>query len=194
MEFDEERFEREMKKKVLEAMESGQGAQRIIEETLKELTNQLKEAKSEEDIELIERKIEVLEDVIKDISKKGGGDKEDVEELKEVMETISQHLPAIMDSIFGPLKSLLNDIYDPEKSEKLGKNVANFYKELISAGMEPDKAFELTREYMDSINVIKTLASAFMQKKMGEIKGLEELKNIGKKRKKIIEEEFEEEL
>ncbi|RLF87770.1 hypothetical protein DRN43_07020 [Thermococci archaeon] len=194
MEFDEEKFEREMKKKVLEAMESGQGAQKLIEETLRELTKQLKEAKSEEDVELIERKMEVLEDMIKDMSKKGHRDKEDVEELKEVLETVSQHLPTIMDSIFSPLKTLLNDVYDPEKSEKLGKNVANFYKELISAGMEPDKAFELTKEYMNSVNIIKTLASEFMQKKMGEIKELEGLKNLGKKKKKIIEEEFEEEL
>ncbi|AIF69751.1 hypothetical protein PAP_06780 [Palaeococcus pacificus DY20341] len=189
MEFDEKEFEREIKKKVLMAMESKQGAQKLIEETLRELTDQLKEAKSEEDLKLIERKIDLLQDILEDMGEKES--KEDVEELKEVLGTVSEYLPTIMDSIFNPIKDLLNDIYDPDKAEKLGKNVATFYKELVAAGMDPDKAFELTKEYMDSVNVIKTLAAAFMKKGMGGIEGINELKKLGKKK---ISVDFEEEL
>jgi len=191
---DEREFEAEIKKKFMEAMESQAGAKKFVEETIKELTKDLKEAKSEEDIRLIERKISVLEDIVDELP--GGGYGEDAEEVKEILGAVSEHLPKIMDSIFGPIKDLLNEVYDPEKAEKLGKNVAHFYKELVEAGMDPDKAFELTKEYMDSVNVIKSIISAVMQSKMADIKNLEKLgKAMGGMKKHVeIEEEFEEEL
>ena len=193
MEFNE-KFGEEIKKKIEEAMESEIGAKKFIEDTIKELTQQLREAKSEEDIKLIEKKIEMLEDMLYTVpKKKEGGD--DAEEVSEILGAVSEHLPKIMESIFGPIKDLLNDVYDPEKAEKFGKNVANFYKELVGAGMDPDKAFELTKEYMESMNIIKTLVAAFMKEKMGKLEGLKELQNLGKKKKREIEEEeFEEEL
>ncbi|EHR77865.1 hypothetical protein OCC_03247 [Thermococcus litoralis DSM 5473] len=194
MEFDE-KFGEEIRKKIEEAMESETGAKKFIEETIRELTKELKEAKSKEDMELIEKKIEMLEEMLKTYQK-GKGDEEDIKELQQVLGTVSEHLPKIMDSIFGPIKELLNDVYDPEKAEKFGKNVANFYKELVGAGMDPDKAFELTKEYMESMNIIKTLVAAFMKERMGKLEGLKDLGNIGKKKKIEIEEEeeFEEEL
>ncbi|WP_087037139.1 hypothetical protein [Thermococcus litoralis] len=194
MEFDE-KFGEEIRKKIEEAMESETGAKKFIEETIRELTRELKEAKSKEDMELIEKKIEMLEEMLKTYQK-GKGDEEDIKELQQVLGTVSEHLPKIMDSIFGPIKELLNDVYDPEKAEKFGKNVANFYKELVGAGMDPDKAFELTKEYMESMNIIKTLVAAFMKERMGKLEGLKDLGNIGKKKKIEIEEEeeFEEEL
>ncbi len=194
MEFDE-KFGEEIKKKIEEAMESEMGAKKFIEDTIKELTKELREAKSKEDIELIEKKIEMLEDMLKTYEK-GKGDEEDIKELQQVLGTVSEHLPKIMDSIFGPIKEFLNDVYDPEKAEKFGKNVANFYKELVGAGMDPDKAFELTKEYMESMNIIKTLVAAFMKERMGKLEGFKELQNLGKKKKIDIEEEeeFEEEL
>jgi len=195
MEFNE-KFGEEIKKKIEEAMESEIGAKKFIEDTIKELTQQLREAKSEEDIKLIEKKIEMLEDMLYTVpKKKEGGD--DAEEVSEILGAVSEHLPKIMESIFGPIKDLLNDVYDPEKAEKFGKNVANFYKELVGAGMDPDKAFELTKEYMESMNIIKTLVGAFMKEKMGKLEGLKELQNLGKKKKseiEIEEDEFEEEL
>ncbi|HIH73660.1 MAG: Uncharacterized protein XD43_1111 [Thermococcales archaeon 44_46] len=194
MEFDE-KFGEEIRKKIEEAMESETGAKKFIEETIRELTRELKEAKSKEDMELIEKKIEMLEEMLKTYQK-GKGDEEEIKELQQVLGTVSEHLPKIMDSIFGPIKELLNDVYDPEKAEKFGKNVANFYKELVGAGMDPDKAFELTKEYMESMNIIKTLVAAFMKERMGKLEGLKDLGNIGKKKKIEIEEEeeFEEEL
>ncbi len=194
MEFDE-KFGEEIKKKIEEATESKTEAKNFIEETIRELIKELREAKSEEDMELIEKKIEMLEEMLKTYQK-GKGDEEEIKELQQVLGTVSEHLPKIMDSIFGPIKELLNDVYDPEKAEKFGKNVANFYKELVSAGMDPDKAFELTKEYMESMNIIKTLVAAFMKERMGKLEGLKDLGNIGKKKKIEIEEEeeFEEEL
>ncbi|HIP89672.1 MAG TPA: hypothetical protein EYH24_07145 [Thermococcus paralvinellae] len=190
MEFDERKFE-EMKKKMLEVMEkaadSESGTKKLIEETIRELTQQLKEAKSEDDLEAIEKKIEILKSMLKTYGK----DEDDVQELKEVMDVLSESLPRIMDSIFGPIKELINEAYDPDKAEKFGKNVANFYKELVAAGMDPDKAFELTKEYMESMNIVKTLIDAFMKEKIGKMKDFEELKKLGKRK---VSEDFEEEL
>ncbi|NJE77420.1 hypothetical protein E3E37_10900, partial [Thermococcus sp. ES12] len=66
----------------------------------------------------------------------------------------------------------------------------------VGAGMDPDKAFELTKEYMESMNVIKTLVGAFMKEKMHKLEGFKELQKLGKKKRREIEveEEFEEEL
>lgn len=193
MEFDEKEFEKEMKKKILEVMEkavdSESEVKKLIEETIRDLTQQLKEAKSEDDLEVIEKKIEILKSMLKTYGK--GKEEDDVQELKEVMGVLSESLPKIMDSIFGPIKELINEAYDPDKAEKFGKNVANFYKELVAAGMDPDKAFELTKEYMESMNIVKTLIAALMKEKMGKMKDFEELKKFGKKR---IKEDFEEEF
>jgi len=193
MEFDEKEFEKEMKKKILEVMEkavdSESEVKKLIEETIRDLTQQLKEAKSEDDLEAIEKKIEILKSMLKTYGK--GKEEDDVQELKEVMGVLSESLPKIMDSIFGPIKELINEAYDPDKAEKFGKNVANFYKELVAAGMDPDKAFELTKEYMESMNIVKTLIAALMKEKMGKMKDFEELKKFGKKR---IKEDFEEEF
>ncbi|NJE07699.1 hypothetical protein E3E31_04040 [Thermococcus sp. M39] len=194
MEFDEKEFEKEMKKKIFEVMEkavdSESEVKKLIEETIRDLTQQLKEAKSEEDLEVIEKKIEMLKEMLKTYEK-SKGDEEDIQELKEIMGVLSESLPKIMDSIFGPIKELINEAYDPDKAEKFGKNVANFYKELVAAGMDPDKAFELTKEYMESMNIVKTLIAAFMKEKMGKIKDFEELKKLGKRK---VSEDFEEEL
>lgn len=193
MELDEKEFEKEMKKKILEVMEkavdSESEVKKLIEETIRDLTQQLKEAKSEDDLEVIEKKIEILKSMLKTYGK--GKEEDDVQELKEVMGVLSESLPKIMDSIFGPIKELINEAYDPDKAEKFGKNVANFYKELVAAGMDPDKAFELTKEYMESMNIVKTLIAALMKEKMGKMKDFEELKKFGKKR---IKEDFEEEF
>ena len=194
MEFDEKEFEKEMKKKILEAMEKAVDNEgeikKLIEETIRDLTQQLKEAKSQEDLEIIEEKIEIMKNMLKTYEK-SKGDEEDIQELKEIMGILSESLPKIMDSIFGPIKELINEAYDPDKAEKFGKNVANFYKELVAAGMDPDKAFELTKEYMESMNIVKTLIAAFMKEKMDKIKDLKELKKFGKKK---ATEDFEEEL
>lgn len=190
--FDEEEFKEEIKKKVLATIESKADAKEIIEETIRDLTQQLKEAKSEKDLELLERKIDILEDMLSEFKVAGRkSDKEDVEELREIMGILSESVPKIMDSMLGPIKELINETYDPEKAERFGKNVASFYKELVGAGMDPDKAFELTKEYMESVNVIKTLVAAFMKEKMGKLDKLGELKKLGKKR---AGDDFEEEL
>ncbi len=71
---------------------------------------------------------------------------EDVEELREVMETMKQTVPSLISGI-------VKAVYDAENTEKLAESTANFYKELIKAGVDKEQAFKLTREFMKGRNV-----------------------------------------
>ncbi len=73
-------------------------------------------------------------------------DKEDVEDLKEVMETLNDTVPSLISGI-------VEAVYNAENSEQLAKSTANFYKELVDAGMGEDKAYQLTRDFMKSRDV-----------------------------------------
>ena len=99
----------------------------------------------------------------------------------------------MMEDLIGPIKDLLAELYNPEKMAAMGKSVADFYKNLVEAGMDKEAALELTKEYMASINVAKTIAETFA----GLIKGggSKNVKVIniagGPKGKPIVEEDEE---
>jgi hypothetical protein len=78
----------------------------------------------------------------------------DAQKLKEILGTISEEIPKILESVSKAL-------YGSENTEKLGKTVAQFYKELIEAGMTPEQAYKLTRDYMSNFSLGGMLASAF---------------------------------
>ncbi|HDP97350.1 MAG TPA: hypothetical protein ENN25_06650 [Euryarchaeota archaeon] len=77
----------------------------------------------------------------------------DAKQLKEILGTISEEIPKILESVSKAL-------YGSENAEKLGKTVAQFYKELIEAGMTPEQAYKLTRDYMAGFSLGGMLASA----------------------------------
>jgi hypothetical protein len=70
----------------------------------------------------------------------------DAKELKEILNTVSTEIPKLLESI-GKVFS------NPENANQIGKAVAQFYKELVAAGMTPQQAFELTKEYMSSFSL-----------------------------------------
>ena len=70
----------------------------------------------------------------------------DAKELKDIMNTMSTEIPKLLESI-GKVFS------NPENANQIGKAVAQFYKELIAAGMTPQQAYEMTREYMASFSL-----------------------------------------
>jgi len=76
-----------------------------------------------------------------------------VEDLKEVMNVISEKVPAL-------LNSLTDAIYGKEASAKFGQAVANFYKTLRDSGMSDEQAFRLTEQYMSSLNLAGLIAKA----------------------------------
>ncbi|WP_297508552.1 hypothetical protein [Thermococcus sp.] len=119
-----------------------------LEKLLEELVEEIRNARSEEEVELLEKKVDMVEDLIEAYY----GDR-DIEQAAKLMDKIG---PMIED-ILEPLKDLLSELYSPEKMQAMGKSVAEFYKNLVEAGMDKETATELTKEYMQSINAPKVL-------------------------------------
>ncbi len=108
-------------------------------------------------------------------------DLEDVEELKEVMQTLNETVPSLISGI-------VESIYNLEDSEKLAKSTANFYKELIDAGMDEEKAYELTRDFMESRDVTSVVKNILSDKGNFSFSGEDMDEEIGEKIKEEIEE------
>ncbi|MEK6987499.1 MAG: hypothetical protein AABX97_05305 [Candidatus Thermoplasmatota archaeon] len=76
------------------------------------------------------------------------------QDLKEIMNVISEKIPAL-------LTSLTDTIYGKDASSKFGTAVANFYKTLKDSGMTDEQAFKLTEQYMSSLNLGGMISKAF---------------------------------
>ncbi len=110
-------------------------------------------------------------------------DMDDIKELKEVMETLNQTVPPLISGI-------VEAVYNAENSKELAKNTANFYKELVDAGMEKDQAYQLTRDFMKGRDVASLVREALGSS--GLMKGGEFNEDIGEDIKKKIEKKMEE--
>ncbi len=130
-----------------------------LEKLLEELTEEIRNARSEEEVKVLKEKAGAVEKLIEAYE----GDK-DLDKVAVLMDRIG---PMIED-ILGPLKELLNELYSPEKMQTMGKSVAEFYKNLIEAGMDKETATELTKEYMRSINAPKTLLETLTELMKGK--------------------------
>jgi hypothetical protein len=75
-----------------------------------------------------------------------GKHRTDADEVKEILEVVSVEIPKLLDSI-----SKL--IYDTQNAENMGKSVALFYKQLVDAGMDPDKAADMAETFMMSTSI-----------------------------------------
>ena len=67
----------------------------------------------------------------------------DAKEVKEILEAVSATVPKLLNEITEAL-------FSAEKSEAFGMAVAKFYKSMVDAGMNEERAFELTQKFMDS--------------------------------------------
>lgn len=70
----------------------------------------------------------------------------DPEKIKEILDIVSEKVP-------GLLKELSEVLYGPKEAKQFGVAVSTFYKELKDAGMTDEQAFELTRQYMSTLNL-----------------------------------------
>ena len=70
----------------------------------------------------------------------------DPERIKEILNVVSDQVPEL-------LKRLSDVLYSPDQAKKFGKAAAMFYRELKDAGMSEQDIFELTRDYMATLNV-----------------------------------------
>lgn len=70
----------------------------------------------------------------------------DPEKIKEILNVVSDKIP-------GLLKELSDVLYSPSQAKQFGIAVATFYKELKDAGMTDEQAYDLTRQYMSTLNL-----------------------------------------
>ena len=70
----------------------------------------------------------------------------DPERIKEILNVVSDQVPDL-------LRRLSDVLYSPDQAKKFGSAAAVFYKELKRAGMSDHEIFELTRDYMATLNV-----------------------------------------
>jgi len=70
----------------------------------------------------------------------------DPEKIKEILDVVSEKIP-------GLLKELSDVLYSPNQAKQFGVAVATFYKELKDAGMTDEQAYDLTRQYMSTLNL-----------------------------------------
>ena len=70
----------------------------------------------------------------------------DPEKIKEILDVVSEKIP-------GLLKELSQVLYGPKEAKQFGVAISTFYKELLDAGMTEEQAFELTRQYMSTLNL-----------------------------------------
>jgi len=75
---------------------------------------------------------------------------EDPEKLKEILDVVSEKIPKL-------LKELKEALYSPESAKAYAEATAIFFKELKGAGMTDEQAFELTSQYLSTLNLGKMM-------------------------------------
>jgi hypothetical protein len=70
----------------------------------------------------------------------------DPEKIKEILDVISEKVP-------GLLKQLSELLYGPKSAKQYAEAAAIFFKDLKAAGMTDAQAFELTKQYMSTLNL-----------------------------------------
>jgi len=98
-----------------------------------------------------------LSEVISTSEERRREEREDVEELREVLKAVSDFLKEIKPS----LEDLLKVFVESVSGDKLAKEVSTFYKSLIESGVDPQTAKEWTNKFFEerlrSLPSIKTL-------------------------------------
>jgi hypothetical protein len=72
----------------------------------------------------------------------------DPEKIKEILKVVSEKIPSL-------LKELSEVIYGVDQARQYGIAVATFFNELKSSGLSDEQAFELTQQYMETLNLGK---------------------------------------
>lgn len=78
-------------------------------------------------------------------------------EVGELLEIVSAKVPKL-------LKDLLGTLYSEEAGASIGKAVGTFYIELKNAGIPPEEALKMTKDYM---NYVKSIATEMVPQKNG---------------------------
>ncbi len=74
----------------------------------------------------------------------------DPEKIKEILDVVADKVPSLLRELSGLL-------YSPESAKQYAQAAAIFYKELKNAGMSEDEAYELTSQYLSTLNLGKMM-------------------------------------
>lgn len=74
----------------------------------------------------------------------------DPEQIKEILDVVAEKVPAL-------LRELSSLLYSPESAKQYAQAAATFYKELKNAGMSESEAYELTSQYLSTLNLGKMM-------------------------------------
>jgi hypothetical protein len=87
----------------------------------------------------------------------------DAQEVKEILDVVSEKVPDL-------LNALTDVLYGAQQSGKYGQAIAGFYKAMKESGMTDEQAFELTQQYMSTLNLPGLLGKALSGRE-GPFKG-----------------------
>ena len=106
----------------------------------------------------------------------------DPEKIKEILSVVSDRVPEL-------LKQLSDVLYGVDQAKKFGKAAAVFYKELKGTGMSDAEIFELTRQYMATLNIGNVFGRFAHDEHEYENEFREEVgKHVGRKIRKAVKE------
>ena len=72
------------------------------------------------------------------------GQSRDMNELSEVLETVSEKVPRLIREVMGSL-------YSKDTGASMGQSVGAYYKELVASGIPQDAALEMAKEFSFSM-------------------------------------------
>jgi DNA gyrase/topoisomerase IV subunit A len=111
-------------------------------------------------------------------------EKENVEELREVLGVVSKEVP-------GLIKGIIETVFSEEAGRDMGKAAAAFYKQLKDAGMPEETAVKMTENYVSVFTSLGDVMKGAVGGKKG-IKGEEIGEEISKKiKEKLAEKHIE---
>jgi len=85
-------------------------------------------------------------------------EKEEAEELKEVLSVVSKEIPAL-------IKGIIASVFSEEAGKSMGKAAAAFYKELKESGMPDEVAIKMTENYISVFTSLGDIMKKFTKSK-----------------------------
>ncbi|MCR6623014.1 MAG: hypothetical protein NDF58_00270 [archaeon YNP-LCB-024-027] len=118
---------------------------------------------------------------------KEGKVSEDVAELREVLNVISEFI----DKLPKILNELISALYAADIGEKLGKSVGEYYKKLKESGIPDDVAIKLTEAYAKEAQTPMKILGELISRFSGGRGLREELEGLRDMQRKRLEESKE---
>ncbi|NMB08730.1 MAG: hypothetical protein GX981_10135 [Tissierellia bacterium] len=76
----------------------------------------------------------------------------DVKELAEILDTITDKIPQLITGV-------VNTLYSAEAGKNIGQAVGSLYKELVESGIPEEAALDMAKSYMLSMKDISAMTN-----------------------------------